>query len=431
MEVNNREWSLLIWFAAIAIALVVIPASRRAIKPALAAFAKRQILIPLTLLVLYTLAVIGVLIFIDVWDSKLITPTIVWFLTVALVSLFRLNRALTDRHFFRNLAFGALAWPVAVQFVLDMYPFALPTEIALQGAFLVFGILGAFSAIKPEHHHAHQFFNAVIVVLVLAVVLRSALQITAQWSTIDFVVEAKKFALPITMTAAFLPFMYTFTVYAAYESALSRMRATVPAGTSLVKPVLALGLRAGLSVSKLNAVTQRTRMAMSAATTIAEATKAFDQGHAEEAARLQGAIDKKQRLEDHAGLVGANEEGQQLDQREFAETKDCLSYLHLCHAGHYRQRSRYRDDMLDVIGPDTFVKKGMPEGAVITMHVAEDGQQWWAWRRTVTGWVFAIGAKEAPNDRWEYDGSEVPLGGPGGDPAWRHFMVPAGTHEHW
>ncbi|RAX43711.1 hypothetical protein DQ354_19355 [Arthrobacter sp. AQ5-06] len=422
---------MLIWFGAIAVALIIIPASRRAFGPVLAAFAKRQILTPLTLLVVYTLTVVGGLILINVWDAKLITPTIVWFLTVALVSLFRLNRALTERHFFRNIAFGAVAWPVAVQFALDMYPFELPTEIALQGAFLVLGILYAFSASRPEHHHAHQFFTAVIAVLVLVVVLRSGLEITAQWSRIDLLIEARKFALPITMTAAFLPFMYAFTVYAAYESAVSRMRATVPAGTPLAKPALALVVRAGLSVRKLNAVTQRTRMTMSRATTLAEAMKAFDEGQAAEAARLQKAIDKQQRLVANAALVGVDEAGQQLDQREFAETRDCLSYLHLCHAGHYRQRGRYRDDLLDLLGPDTFTKRGLPEGAVITMHIAEDGQQWWAWRQTVTGWVFAIGASEAPNDRWEYDGPEVPSSGPGTDPVWRHFMVPAEPHQHW
>jgi hypothetical protein len=338
---------------------------------------------------------------------------------------------LTERHFFRDLAFGAVAWPVAVQFVLDMYPFELPTEIGLQGAFLVLGTLRAFSATKPEYHHAHQFFNAVIAILVLGIAFRSALEISAQWSRVDFVVEAKKFALPITMTAAFLPFMYAFTVYAAYESAVSRMRATVPAGTSILKPALALGLKTGLNVRKLSAVTQGTRFNMARATSVSDAMRSFDEGQAAEAARLRTDADKQQRLRNNSGLRGIDEAGKQLDQREFEETKNSLSYLHLCNAGHYRRLGRYREDLLDLLGPETFAKAGLPAEAVITMHTSEDGQQWWAWRRTVTGWVFAIGASEAPNDRWEYDGPEVPSSGPGTDPAWRHFMMPAEPHHHW
>ncbi|WP_350001721.1 hypothetical protein [Pseudarthrobacter sp. WHRI 8279] len=431
MEVNNREWSLLIWFGAIAIMLVIIPGSRRAIRPVLAAFVKRQILIPLTLLGLYTLAVVGCLVITRVWDSKLITPAIIWFLTVALLSLFRLNRALTERHFFRNLAFGAVAWPVVVQFVLNMYPFELLTEIGLQGAFLALGILRAFSATRPEYHHAHQFFNAVIVILVLGIVIRSGLEIAAQWSRIDWMIEARKFALPIVMTTAFLPFMYAFTLYAAYETAASRMRATVPKRKAMLKPILALGLRSGLNVRKLSAVTQGTRFNMARATSIKDAVRLFDEGRAAQAARLRAEADKQQRLLDNAGLRGTNEAGKQLDQREFEETKNSLSYLHLCHAGHYRRLGQYREDLLELLGPETFARKGLPAEAVITMHVGEDGQLWWAWRQTVTGWVFAIGASEAPNDRWEYDGQGVPSAGPGVDPAWRHFMVPAKPHQHW
>jgi hypothetical protein len=42
------------------------------------------------------------------------------------------------------------------------------------------------------------------------------------------------------------------------------------------------------------------------------------------------------------------------------------------------------------------------------MKVAKNGKAWYAWRRTVTGWCFAIGAAGPPPDRWEYDGPEPP-----------------------
>lgn len=431
MEVNNREWAILIWLAAITVMMVVVPTVRRSLGDVLRLLVSRPILAPLVLLVVYTGAAILVLVTLGVWDAKLITPTIVWFLTVALVSFFRLNRALTERHYFRNLALGAVAAPVAVQFVLDMYPFSLLTEILLQGAFLLLGALSAFSAGKPEHHHAHQVFNVIITGLVLVVVLRSVMEIVTHWSTIDFLSEVKKFVLPIGMTVAFLPFMYGFTLFAAYELAITRMRSTVPDGTPLVKPAAALMLRTGLSIRKLQDVTHSTRRAMARATTLRAAKVQFDQGQAAEAARLQAAADKQQQLLDNAGVEGIDENGQRLDRREFEETKAALDYLYLRHAGHYPQLGRYRDDMLEYLGAETFAKKGLPPEAGITMHVSPDGQRWWAWRRTVSGWVFAIGASEAPHDRWEYDGPDAPPGGPGSDPRWRHFMVPSEPHHHW
>jgi hypothetical protein len=59
---------------------------------------------------------------------------------------------------------------------------------------------------------------------------------------------------------------------------------------------------------------------------------------------------------------------------------------------------------------------------------AKKGRAWYAWRRTVTGWCFAIGAAGPPPDRWEYDGPEPPGGFPSkgrgwGDKANRNWTV--------
>lgn len=431
MEVSSREWALVIWFGLIVVMLLLWPTGRRSAGEILGIVLGHRILVPFLSMVAYTGAVITTLVGLGVWDAKLITPTIVWFLTVAAVSFFRLNRAMTEHHYFRKLAFDAIAAPVAAQFLFDMYPFPLQTEIFLQGGFLLLGAMSAFAAISPEHRPVHHFLNVLIALMALAVAFHSIMEIIAQWSTIDFVSEAKKFALPIGMTAAFLPFMYCLALYAAYESALSRMGTFAPAGRSLVKPAIALALKTGLSVRRLAEVNQPTKNAMARASTVAEAKTLFDEGRATAAARQREAEAKQQRLIDNAGLKGADEDGKRLDHREFEETKAALSYLHLCFAGHYRNSGRYRNDMLEFLGAETLVKKGLPDGAVITLHVAVDGQQWWAWRRTVSGWVFAIGAIEAPNDRWEYDGPDVPSAGPGTDPSWRHFMVPAEPHQHW
>ncbi|MEO3939796.1 hypothetical protein V3C41_01780 [Paenarthrobacter nicotinovorans] len=431
MEVNNREWALAIWLGLLILIVLLVPASRRSVPDIFRAFSNHRILVPFVLLVVYTGGVIAVLMSVGVWDAKLITPAIVWFLTTAVVNFLRLPRAMKEIGYFRKLALGAVAAPVVVQFVVDLYPFPLIGEVFLQGGFILLGLLMAVASTKHEYAPAHRLLNVLIGLLALLVVVHSVIEITAQWSKIDFIGELKKFLLPVGMTAAFLPFMYGLTLYAAYELALTHMRVTVPPGTKLMKPAIGLAVRTGFSVRRLSKVTQSTRFDMARASSVEEAIASFDEGLALEAARQQRLADERQRLIDNAGLDGVDEGGKRLDQREFKETKAALDYLHMCHMGHYRNSGRYRDDMVDVLGEDSFVQKGLPRGATITMDVSEDGQQWWAWRRTTPGWVFAVGGKDAPNDRWEYDGPEVPSGGPGQDPAWRHFMMPAGPHEHW
>lgn len=44
----------------------------------------------------------------------------------------------------------------------------------------------------------------------------------------------------------------------------------------------------------------------------------------------------------------------------------------------------------------SLTRGGLPQETGITMSVAKDGQAWYAWRRTITGWCFAIGAAGSP-----------------------------------
>ena len=47
------------------------------------------------------------------------------------------------------------------------------------------------------------------------------------------------------------------------------------------------------------------------------------------------------------------------------------------------------------------------------MKVADDGQSWWAQRRTIRGWVFAIGAAAPPPSQQFFNGPEPHEAGPG------------------
>jgi hypothetical protein len=73
---------------------------------------------------------------------------------------------------------------------------------------------------------------------------------------------------------------------------------------------------------------------------------------------------------------------------------------------HNNQGKRYRPYLLTRIGD--FERQGLPAEHGIVMEVRKDGQAWYAYRRTVTGWVLGIGARKAPPDQWFYDGPEPP-----------------------
>ena len=65
------------------------------------------------------------------------------------------------------------------------------------------------------------------------------------------------------------------------------------------------------------------------------------------------------------------------------------------------------------------------------MKVAEDGQRWLAYRRTISGWCFAIGAAGPPPGQWEYDGQDPPTGFPGEEPVWGDIPFREAVSRNW
>jgi hypothetical protein len=146
-------------------------------------------------------------------------------------------------------------------------------------------------------------------------------------------------------------------------------------------------------------------------------------------------IEEQERLRRYAGSDETDAEGRRLDRREFKETMKALRWLATCQMGWYHNQDhggpRYRADLLNALGDDLFSGYGLPPDPGVTMKVAKNGQAWYAWRRTVTGWCFAIGAAGPPSDQWEYDGPEPPQGFPGKDRRWGERPFANEVNPNW
>lgn len=139
---------------------------------------------------------------------------------------------------------------------------------------------------------------------------------------------------------------------------------------------------------------------------------------------------ERRKADREAAWVGSNEvdeNGRRRDQREFIATRLALRYLHTCHMGWHNRTGRYRDDLLPVV-ESHFVKDGLPADHRITMRVRDDGQAWWAWRRTISGWHLGIGAVGPTPSQWFYDAAAPPSSGPDEDPkgwgGYEHAVLP-------
>lgn len=418
MGLDNRTLASLIGLLLILVAIFAVPKARESAL-SIRKHIGWKVTSPFATLIAYYVALIWGASRIDLWTWSQTVPTVLWF-GVAIGALFSLSNAIRERDFFRKLALRAFAWTTIIEVVVGTFVLGLGWEILLLILALPLTLLSV-TAKHMGHARMASAFDWCLALLGFGLLAYSVYNIVTHWSELDHLNLVRNLFLPVWLTLALVPFMYGFAVYAAFESPLRRISAAeAPVLVKMRSRLALLGAFRGrpdlIDGFRHYQVTQLLK-----ARSLREANAVVDQYVRRTYKREREDEVASLRLEAYAGEEGSYPDGRRLDQREFEGTRNLLDFLATCQMGHHRNRGgRYKIEILAFAdGP----KYGLPGDHGVQMEVADDGQSWWAHRRTVTGWVFAIGSQGSPPDSWKFDGPEPPQGGPGQAPGWSSTLT--------
>jgi hypothetical protein len=415
---TNREWATVFWFAVILIVVLLRPGGRAGLVQIAKAFLVRPLVVIAGLFVAWIVLEIEVAQRAGLWNPDLAKDAVIWAITVSLPMLFNSAQEATKPGYFRRQVTRTIGLGVAVGFYLNLVVFPLLVEIPLQFFIAFVAIATAMTKSKKELSIHRTFYERL-----QAIVGLTFLAVAAAWTvttvrTLDPRELSLSFLLPVWLTIGVLPIIYIFSILFSYQSALLRLRWHSDNRRSTWKARLALGLGFRLALRDLGAPGQGYQWGVANSKGLRDGLRVVHEFRRGLREQEQAEHRRLARLKEFAGAAGADENGHQLDQREFAETRGALDWLATCQMGWYHnQGHRYRPDLLKIFEPD-FARKGLPADHGVRLVVSKNGQSWYAWRRTITGWCFAIGAAKAPPDQWRYDGPKPLSGFPGRDPAW-------------
>ncbi|GFP27805.1 hypothetical protein HKBW3S43_00953 [Candidatus Hakubella thermalkaliphila] len=415
---NERQLATLIWLGVFALLILLHPKGRAGVRNIAARVANLKIIIPIVALLVY----LGVLVFVGWrvkwWTIDLTTDTVFWFFGSALVLLFNIDRVSKTERFFRQVVLGTVGVTALTEFfVNDLFVFSLPVELLLMPVLSVLVMISVLAGHEPRFRSVKRLVDSVLALVGISLVVYIGVRVVSGWDAIDKV----DFALPLWLMIGVLPFIYVVSLYSNYERAFKWIDFEQNGGPSRWRAKLALVLRLHGQLRDISGFTMFWGKEIAATSTFREAWRVADKFRASWRERQRAEADKQDRLRRYAGVDGVDNEGRRLDQREFEETKAALQALATAQMGWYRnQGGRYRPELLEIL-ESRFEHYGLPKNHGIELYVADDGQSWWAWRRTVTGWCFAIGAAGPPPDEWLFDGPHPPKRFPGQDKRWRHW----------
>ena len=415
---NNRQWALLIWIAVGLVWALTKPDSRRSLGALLRTLVSpRFVLIVVGYLGMVVLAIWGAEL-VGLWDSSLISESVTWLFISGWALFASFAKVDSEPDFFVTHVRQIVGLSLVAEFLLDFAVLPFAAEFLLVPFFLLIGVWQAFASRDERLASTVGFANGCLTVTVLFLLGIGVYTLIDGWDSLDWAALSRQAALPIWLTLAVLPYVYLIGISSAYGKVFRRMdwqssqrwwRRFV-ARTALITTF-------GVRPHDLGQLGAPASFGLAHSKSWREAREAIRNQMRQDKQRRAEERQEKERLERYVGVDGVDSDGRRLDQREFDETKAALRWLHTCHQGWWQKQSGYKKSLLDLIGSPSQMH-GLDPSNGYEEAVSPDGSSWYGWRRTITGWVFAIGANAPAPNQWTYDGPEPPAGPPGVDPVW-------------
>lgn len=220
---NNREWAIFIWLAIAIVALLF----QRDLRSSAGQLVRLVVEPKMLVLTGFMLSWVGLEVWAagrwSLWTRALATDTVIWFFTTGLLLFGNYQDAAAGRSFFSRKAIQTVSATALIQGYVTLVILNLPLEFFLQPVFFLLGAISVLVATKKDYEAARKPVSAILVVLGLALLSYVSVTLISSWARIDKTNLLRQMALPIWLTVGFLPFIYGFAVFAAYESAFLRI----------------------------------------------------------------------------------------------------------------------------------------------------------------------------------------------------------------
>lgn len=230
---NSREIAIGIWLFVLIVFLALKKSIREQFQWVWKAFFRRLILVPLGLMAGYIALVVFGLYKVGFWDYGLLKETILWSLSVAVVSLFRVSQITEDQSYFRNGIKDNFKVVAVLEFVVAFYTFSLWTELLIVPVITVLIMMQAVAETKEDYRPVEKLLGGFLSLFGVTLVAYATYRLVADFTTFAQTQTLTEFSLPVLLYLLFLPFLFMLNLYANYDNAFMRLDLAIRDNASL------------------------------------------------------------------------------------------------------------------------------------------------------------------------------------------------------
>ncbi|WIE52559.1 hypothetical protein [Pseudomonas sp. GM17] len=225
VELNSREIATLIWVVGFFLFCgYKYKEVRRSYLSLAKAIIQRQIIVFLILSAFWISLCVFVLYKAELWGYENLKTVLVWGVVFSFVSMSELTKISDDKSFFGRVSGDSIKVTAIVVFISGLYTFDFWVEILLVPLLALVSILNAVSVLDKKNEPARKFLYGVLVIAGLVLLGYSGYKIFNDFWSFATSKNFKDFIGPVVLTLLFLPFVYVYSVYVAYQTVFARLR---------------------------------------------------------------------------------------------------------------------------------------------------------------------------------------------------------------
>jgi len=224
---TTREQAIIVWIAVFLVWALLQKNIRMAIFGLSSVFLQKQIVVAFFTMFLYVALIVFLFYQIRLWDVSLLKGTIFWLFGTAFVLFMNLNRVHKDDHYFRKIVLDNLKLVLVLVFIINFYTLHLLVELILVPVLFIIIAMSVLAGTKEGYAPVKKLANFILGawgIFLFAFIFLSILNDYQNLLTTD---NLRIFLLPLYLTLAFLPFLYGFTIFMAYESIFVRLNISI------------------------------------------------------------------------------------------------------------------------------------------------------------------------------------------------------------
>ncbi|AXB57271.1 hypothetical protein [Flavobacterium fluviale] len=219
---STRELALIIWGVIIVIFLLIKVKLGDSFTRLIGAFFASKLSAGYLIMILYSICFLYFLNFFGLWDFTLLKDSILWFITFAIVTFFKIDKAYNN-NFFIELLNEIFKLTLFLEFVSNLYTFNFWIEFLIFPILLIISLLKSFSELDIKNEITTKFLSNIIAITGLTYFALSVYKSFQDYHNFFSVHNMNSLILPVVLSTLSIPLFYFFALYNTYEQLFLRL----------------------------------------------------------------------------------------------------------------------------------------------------------------------------------------------------------------